>query len=110
MNVDHCVTFASRITKRPAVIRPSGTGQAKDRKMWQSSLDQFREHKSKTGSQHLGDLDRAINQLREILGIDQPSEITTVYLAELQAAVEAVGRAIKEERWAREGYTEFLGE
>jgi hypothetical protein len=78
--------------------------------MWQNSLDQFREHKPKTGSQHLGDLDRAISQLREILGIDQPSEMTTAYLFELQATVEAVARAIKEERWAREGYTEFLGE
>jgi hypothetical protein len=36
--------------------------------------------------------------------------MTTAYLVELQAAVEALGRAIKEERWAREGYTEFLGE
>jgi hypothetical protein len=36
--------------------------------------------------------------------------MATVYLVQLQAAVEAVGRAIKEERWAREGYTEFLGE
>jgi hypothetical protein len=36
--------------------------------------------------------------------------MTTAYLIELQAVVEAVGRAIKEERWAREGYSEFLGE
>ena len=78
--------------------------------MWQNSLDQFRRHKPKTGDHHLGDLDRAISQLREMLGIDQPAEMTTSYLVELQAAVEAVGRAIKEERWAREGYTEFLGE
>ena len=78
--------------------------------MWQNSLDQFCEHKPKIGDQHLGDLDRAISQLRDILGIDQPPEMATAYLVELQAAVEAVGRAIKEERWAREGYTEFLGE
>jgi hypothetical protein len=78
--------------------------------MWQNSPDQFREHRLKTGSQHLADLDRAISQLHKILGTDQPPEMATVYLVQLQAAVEAVGRAIKEERWAREGYTEFLGE
>jgi hypothetical protein len=71
--------------------------------MWQNSPDQFRERKPKTGNQHLGDLDRAISQLREILGIDQSPKMTTAYLVELQAAVEVVGRAIKEERWAREG-------
>jgi hypothetical protein len=46
--------------------------------------------------------------LRETLGIDR--EMTTAYLVELQAAVEEIGRAIKEGRWAREGYSEFLGE
>jgi hypothetical protein len=45
-----------------------------------------------------------------MLGIDQPREMTTTYLIELQAAIEAVERAVKEERWAREGYSEFLGE
>jgi hypothetical protein len=33
-----------------------------------------------------------------------------VYLDRLQAAVEAVGRAIKDERWARAGAVEFQGE
>jgi hypothetical protein len=70
--------------------------------------DQFRERKSTPSNEHRGDLERAITQLRETLGIDR--EMTTAYLVELQAAVEAVGRAIKEERWAREGYSEFLGE
>jgi hypothetical protein len=42
--------------------------------------------------------------------INHLGEMTTAYLIELQAVVEAVGRAIKEERWAREGYSEFLGE
>jgi uncharacterized alpha-E superfamily protein len=78
--------------------------------MLQNSLDQFRERESATSSEHLGDLERAISQLRETLGIDQLREMTTAYLIELQTAVEAVGRAIKEERWAREGYSEFLGE
>src|SRR5271156_872540 len=55
----------------------------------------------------LGDLERAISQLRETRGIDQPREMTIAHLIE---AVEAAGRAIKEERWAREGYSEFLGE
>jgi hypothetical protein len=45
-----------------------------------------------------------------MLAIDHIREMTTAYLIELQAVVEAVGRAIKEERWAREGYSEFLGE
>jgi hypothetical protein len=73
-------------------------------------LDQFRERKSATSNEHRGDLEGAITRLRETLGIDQPREMTTAYLVQLQAAVEAVGRAIKEERWAREGYSEFLGE
>jgi hypothetical protein len=78
--------------------------------MLQNFLDQFRERKSAASNGRLGDLERAISQLRETLGIDQPREMTTAYLVELQAAVETLGRAIKEERWAREGYTEFLGE
>jgi hypothetical protein len=78
--------------------------------MLQNFLDQFRERKSAAGNGRLGDLEHAISQLRQTLGIDQPREMTTAYLVELQAAVEALGRAIKEERWAREGYSEFLGE
>jgi hypothetical protein len=76
--------------------------------MLQNFLDQFRERKSASSNERLGDHERAITQLREMLGIDR--EMTTAYLVELQAAVETVGRAIKEERWAREGYSEFLGE
>jgi hypothetical protein len=76
--------------------------------MLQNLLDQSRERKSTSGNEHRGDLERAIALLRETLGIDR--EMTTAYLVELQAAVEAVGRAIKEERWARDGYSEFLGE
>jgi hypothetical protein len=73
-------------------------------------LDQFRERISAAGNEHPGDLERAITRLRDTLGIDQPREMTTAYLVELRAAVEAVGRAIKDEQWAREGYGEFLGE
>jgi hypothetical protein len=78
--------------------------------MLQNSLDRCRDRKSATSNERLGELERAINQLRKTLGIDQPGEMTTAYLVELQAAVEAVGTAIKEERWARAGYSEFLGE
>ena len=78
--------------------------------MLQDFLDQFRERKSAAGNGRLGNLERAISRLRQNLGIDQPREMTTAYLVELQAAVEALGREIKEERWAREGYSEFLGE
>jgi hypothetical protein len=79
--------------------------QAEDATMLQSS-SRFREHKFATSD----DLEREINQLREMLVIDHAQEMTTAYLIELQAAIEAVGRAIKEERWAREGYSQFLGE
>jgi hypothetical protein len=78
--------------------------------MLQNFLDQFRERKSAAGNGRLGDLERAISELRQTLGIDQPREMTTAYLVELRAAVEAVGWAIKDEQWAREGYGEFLGE
>ncbi len=75
--------------------------------MLQSSY-RLREHKSATSDESRS-LEREINQLREML-INHLGEMTTAYLIELQAVVEAVGRAIKEERWAREGYSEFLGE
>ena len=78
--------------------------------MLQNFLNQVRERKSATSDEHRGDLERAITRLRETLGIDRPREITTAYLVELRAAVEAVVRAIKDEQWAREGYSEFLGE
>jgi hypothetical protein len=73
-------------------------------------LDKFRERKSATSNEHRADLERAMTRLRETLGIDQPRKMTTAYLVELRAAVEAVGWAIKDEQWAREGYGEFLGE
>ena len=78
--------------------------------MLQSLLGRFRENKSATSDEARSDLEHEINQLREMLSINHPREMTTAYLIELQAVIEAVGRAIKEERWAREGYSEFLGE
>jgi hypothetical protein len=70
----------------------------------------FREHKSATNDKATSDLESEINQLREMLAIDHLREMTTAYLIKLHAVVESVERAIKEERWAREGYSEFLGE
>jgi hypothetical protein len=78
--------------------------------MLNNFLNQFRERKSATSDEHRADLEHAIARLRETLGIDQPREMTSAYLAELRAAVEAVVWAIKDEQWAREGYSEFLGE
>ena len=78
--------------------------------MLRSLSDRFRGHKSATCDEAPSDLEREINRLREMLAIDHLREMTTAYLIELQAVVDAVGRAIKEERWAREGYSEFLGE
>jgi hypothetical protein len=74
--------------------------------MLQHFLGQFRERKPAIGND---DLERTIARLGEMLKSNR-AKMTTAYLVELQAAVEAVGRAIKEERWAREGYREFLGE
>jgi hypothetical protein len=78
--------------------------------MLQNFLEQFRARKSPASNERRGDLKRAITRLRETLGSDEPREMTTAYLVELRAAIEAVEWAIKEEQWAREGYNEFLGE
>jgi hypothetical protein len=78
--------------------------------MVQSLLDRFREQKSATSDEVRSDLEHEINRLRKMLAMDHRGELTTAYLIELQAAVESVARAIKEERWARQGYKEFLGE
>jgi hypothetical protein len=92
----------------PALVQLSDIEQTEDVTMLHNFLDQFRERKSATSDERRGDLECAITRLREMLGINR--EMTTAYLVELQAAVEAVGRAIKDEQWAREGYSEFLGE
>jgi hypothetical protein len=64
-------------------------------------------------NEYFGVLERAIAQLRETLAA-QDNPVRTAppieYLDRLQAAVEAVGRAIKDERWARAGAVEFQGE
>jgi hypothetical protein len=90
----------------PALVRPSDIEQTEDPTMLQNFLGQFRERKPASSND---DLERAITLLRETLGTDR-GEMTTAHLVELHAAVEAVGRAIKEERWARDGYSEFQGE
>jgi hypothetical protein len=55
------------------------------------------------------DLKQAIGQLREALEAERPLGPTTEYLVQLQTAIEAAGRAVRDERWKREGY-EFQGE
>jgi hypothetical protein len=64
--------------------------------MLQNFLNQCRERKSATSEERRGDLERAIIRLRETLGVDRPREMTTAYLVELRAAVEAVVWAIKD--------------
>jgi hypothetical protein len=54
------------------------------------------------------DLKQAIGQLREALAAERLVGPTTEYLVQLQTAIEAAGRAVRDERWKREGY-EFQG-
>jgi hypothetical protein len=58
---------------------------------------------------HPPDLTQAIGQLRELLALEPPLELTTEYLVQLQNAIAVAERAVRVERWAREG-REFLGE
>jgi hypothetical protein len=67
--------------------------------MLQNFLDQSHERKPANSND---DLERAITQLRETLGINR-GKMTTACPVELQAGVEAVGRAIKEERVRAKG-------
>lgn len=55
------------------------------------------------------DLKQAICQLRDALAAERLLGTTTEYLVQLQTAIEAAGRAVRDERWKREGY-EFQGE
>jgi hypothetical protein len=55
------------------------------------------------------DLREAIGQLREALASERLLGSTTEYLVQLQTAIEAAARAVRDERWKREGY-EFQGE
>jgi hypothetical protein len=54
-------------------------------------------------------LAEAISQLRKVLAPGLPVGLTTEYLVRLQNALEVAERAVRAERWAREGY-EFQGE
>jgi hypothetical protein len=64
---------------------------------------------SQSADELLADLERAMSQVHDMLATRLP-EMTSTYLLQLQTAVEALGIAIKEERWVREGRVEFLGE
>jgi hypothetical protein len=64
---------------------------------------------SQLADELLADLERAMANVHEMLA-DRLPEMTTTYLLQLQMAVEALGIAIKDERWVREGQIEFLGE
>jgi hypothetical protein len=64
---------------------------------------------SQSADELLADFERAMTHVHEMLA-DRLPEMTTAYLLQLQTAVEALGIAIKEERWVREGQIEFLGE
>jgi hypothetical protein len=63
-------------------------------------------------NENVGDLQRAIGHLRDMLAAERPGKTTTSneYLVKLQAAIGATGRAIEHERWTREGSHEFQGE
>jgi hypothetical protein len=54
-------------------------------------------------------LAEAISQLRKVLAPEPPLGLATEYLVRLQNALEVAERAVRAERWAREGY-EFEGE
>jgi hypothetical protein len=54
-------------------------------------------------------LAKAISELRKVLSSEPPLELTTEYLIQLQNALGAAERAVRAERWAREG-CEFKGE
>jgi hypothetical protein len=64
---------------------------------------------SQSADELLADLERAMSQVHEMLA-DRPPVMTTAYLLQLQTAVEALGIAIKENRWVSEGQIEFQGE
>ena len=67
-------------------------------------------------NENLDDLERAIGQLRRCvksLAVENETGEATAsveYLVKIHAAIESIGRAIQDERWAREGAYEFQGE
>jgi hypothetical protein len=64
---------------------------------------------SETSHNDAPDLTEAISQLRKVLASELPLELTKEYLIQLQNALEVAERAVRAERWAREG-REFQGE
>jgi hypothetical protein len=54
------------------------------------------------------ELTEAISKLRIVLALETPTHLTDDHLLQLQAALEVADRAVRAERWAREGY-EFRG-
>jgi hypothetical protein len=58
---------------------------------------------------HPPDFTLAIGRLRELLALEPPLELATEYLVQLQNAIAEAERAVRAERWAREG-REFEGE
>jgi hypothetical protein len=67
-------------------------------------------------NENLHDLERAVGQLRKCVKTlaveNQPGQAATSieHLLKLQADIEAIGRAIEDQRWACEGAKEFQGE
>jgi hypothetical protein len=55
------------------------------------------------------DLEHAIARLQEALAAGSRLDQSVESLIQLQAAIEAAGRAVRDERWARENYV-FQGE
>ena len=58
---------------------------------------------------HPRELEQAIAQLRDALAAEKRLGESIEYLVQLQVAIEAAGRAVRDERWARDGYV-FQGE
>jgi hypothetical protein len=58
---------------------------------------------------HPRELEQAVAQLREALAADKRLGQSMEYLVQLQVAIEAAGRAVRDARWARDGYV-FQGE
>jgi hypothetical protein len=58
---------------------------------------------------HPLEFEQAVAQLREALAAEKMLGQSMEYLAQLRVAIEAAGRAVREEQWAREGYV-FQGE
>lgn len=58
---------------------------------------------------HPPKLEQAVTRLREALAAEKRLGQSMEYLDQLQVAIEEAGRAVRDERWARDGYV-FQGE